>query len=76
MPVMLEPGEGALGSLAPQYPQISYVTLFQPRRAYYPHLLLLPPFFLTFRHDCKPVVFMGGPTQAVEVKLKICLHDD
>ena len=33
--------------------QISYVTLSEPGRANYPHLLLLAPsMFFTFRHDC------------------------
>ena len=46
-PVMPEPG-GKQG--APQY-LADQLTLFQPGRADYPHLLLLaPPMFFTFRH--------------------------
>ena len=46
MPELGGPG----GPLAPQY-LADQLTLFQPGRADYPHLLLLaPPMFFTFRH--------------------------
>ena len=43
---------GPGGPLAPQY-FADRLTLFEPGRAEYPHLLLLaPPMFFTFRHHC------------------------
>ena len=43
---------GPGGPLAPQYLS-DQLTLFEPGRANYPHLLLLaPPMFFTFRHHC------------------------
>ena len=50
--VMPEPG-GPGGPLAPPQYLGDQLTLFEPGRAYYPHLLLkAPPNFFTFRHHC------------------------
>ena len=42
---------GQRGHWPPQYLS-DQLTLFQPRRAGYPHLLLLAPNFFIFRHHC------------------------
>ena len=50
--VMPEPG-GPGGPLTLQY-LVDQLTLLQPGRGDYPHLLLLaPPMFFTFRHPCR-----------------------
>ena len=47
-------GRGAGGPLPPPQYLADQLTLFQPGRADYPHLLLLaPPMFFTFRHHCQ-----------------------
>ena len=46
-------GGGAGGPLAPPQYFADKLTLFEPGRADYPHLLLLAlPMFFTFRHHC------------------------
>ena len=50
-------GQG--GHWPPQY-FADQLTLFEPGRADYPHLLLLaPPMFFTFRHHCPLITYLG-----------------
>ena len=53
---MLEPGGRGATVPPPQY-LADQLTLFQPGRADYPHLLLLAMFF-TFRHPCKSYLIL------------------